>query len=61
MLVLVTLTIGLALWITAWALGIKAIDAFLVAMALVVGATAVQVFAPYVKRALGIGDEAGST
>lgn len=60
MLVVVALTVGLVFWIVAWALGVNAIDAFLVTLALVVGAAAVQVFAPYVKRALGVGDETGS-
>ena len=31
MIVLVTLTVGLVFWITAWAFGIKAFDAFLFA------------------------------
>ena len=38
MAVLVALTVGLVWWITAWAFGIKAFDAFLLTAALVVGA-----------------------
>ena len=34
------LTVGLVWWITAWAFGIKAFDAFLLTAALVVGAAA---------------------
>jgi hypothetical protein len=40
MAILVALTIGLVWWITAWAFGVKAFDAFLVTVGLVVGAFA---------------------
>lgn len=53
MTVIVALTAGLVFWICGWALGIKSFDAFLVTMALLVGATAVHVFGPYVRAALG--------
>ena len=43
MAVLVALTVGLVWWITAWAFGIKAFDAFLLTAALVVGAAAFQI------------------
>ena len=51
--VLVALTVGLVWWISAWAFGIKAFDAFLLTAALVVGAAAFQMFKPYVDRMLG--------
>ena len=38
--VYVALTVGLVWWITAWAFGIKAFDAFLLTVALVVAAAA---------------------
>ena len=51
--VLVALTVGLVWWITAWAFGIKAFDAFLLTMALVVGAAAVQMIKPFLNQMLG--------
>ena len=53
MAVLVALTVGLVWWITAWAFGIKAFDAFLLTAALVVGAAAFQIVKPYLDRVLG--------
>jgi hypothetical protein len=53
MAVLVALTVGLVWWITAWAFGIKAFDAFLLTAALVVGAAAFQMVKPYLDRMLG--------
>jgi len=53
MAVLVALTVGLVWWITAWAFGIKAFDAFLLTVALVVGAAAYQMAKPYLQQALG--------
>lgn len=51
--VLVTLTAGLVFWICAWAFGWGSFDAFLVTLALLVGAAAVYVFAPLVDQLLG--------
>jgi hypothetical protein len=51
--VLVALTVGLVFWIVAWALGMKAFDAFLVTVLLVVTATAVRALSPFVKQLLG--------
>jgi hypothetical protein len=51
--VLVALTVGLVWWITAWAFGIKAFDAFLLTAALVVGAAAFQIVKPYLDQMLG--------
>jgi hypothetical protein len=51
--VLVALTVGLVWWITAWAFGIKAFDAFLLTAALVVGAATFLMFKPFLDQMLG--------
>jgi hypothetical protein len=51
--VLVALTIGLVWWIAAWAFGIKAFDAFLVTVFLVVGAAAYMLVKPFLDQLLG--------
>ena len=51
--ILIALTAGLAFWIIAWAFGIKALDAFLVVLAILIGAFAARVAAPFVKEQLG--------
>ncbi len=53
MAVLVALLVGLVWWITAWAFGIKAFDAFLLTLALVVGAAAFQIVKPFLDQMLG--------
>ena len=53
MIVYVTLVIGLVWWIAAWAFGIKAFDAFLVTVALVVGAQSYVMLKPFLDRMLG--------
>jgi hypothetical protein len=53
MAVLVALTVGLVWWITAWAFGVKAFDAFLLTAALVIGAAAFQMMKPFVDQLLG--------
>ena len=53
MAVLVALLIGLVWWISAWAFGVKAFDAFLVTVALVVGAAAFMMVKPFVNQLLG--------
>ncbi len=53
MIVLVALTVGLVWWISAWAFGVKAFDAFLITVALVVAATAWRLFKPFVEQQLG--------
>jgi hypothetical protein len=50
MIVLVTLTFGLVVWIVAWAFGIKAFDAFLFTGFVALAAAAVQITLPFVKR-----------
>jgi hypothetical protein len=51
--ILVTLTIGLIWWVAAWAFGVKAFDAFLLTVAMVVAAAAVHIAKPYVDQMLG--------
>ena len=51
--VLVALTVGLMFWITAWAFGIKSFDAFMVTIAIVLGAATVRIVAPFVRAQLG--------
>jgi hypothetical protein len=53
MAVIVALTVGLVWWITAWAFGIKAFDAFLLTVFLVVCAAAYELAKPHVNRLLG--------
>ena len=50
--VLVALTVGLVWWITAWAFGIKAFDAFLLTAALVVGVAAARIVKPFMDQML---------
>ena len=47
------LTGGLVWWIAAWALGIKAFDAFLLTLALVIGAATARMIAPFLQQLLG--------
>ncbi len=53
MAVLVALTVGLVWWITAWAFGIKSFDAFMLTVALVVGAAAFQNTKPFINQLMG--------
>ena len=53
MAVLVALVVGLVWWITAWAFGIKAFDAFLLTAALVVGTAAFQIAKPFLDQLRG--------
>ena len=53
MTVLIALLVGLVWWITAWAFGIKAFDAFLLTIALTVGAAAYTIAKPFVDQMLG--------
>jgi hypothetical protein len=50
MIVLVTLTVGLVVWVTAWAFGIKAFDAFLFTALIAFAAAAVQIATPFVRQ-----------
>ena len=53
MAVLVALLVGLVWWISAWAFGVKAFDAFLLTLALVIGAAAFQMIKPFIDQLLG--------
>lgn len=53
LIVFVALTIGLVWWIAAWAFGIKAFDAFLLTVFLVVNAAAYVMVKPFVDQLLG--------
>ena len=50
--VLITLTIGLVFWIVLWAFNVKALDSFLIAIALVLVGVVIQLTAPVVNRLL---------
>jgi hypothetical protein len=50
---LVALTIGLVVWIVAWAIGVKPFDALLLTLLFVVPAAAWQIFGPGIKKMLG--------
>ena len=50
--VLVALTVGLVTWIVLWALGVKAFDAFLITLLLVVSAAAARIAEPFVRERL---------
>ena len=51
--VIVALTVGLVFWLAAWAFDVKAFDAFMVTVALTIGAATVRLAAPYVNQLLG--------
>lgn len=50
---LVALTVGLVVWITVWAFGVKSFDAFLLTILIVLPAAAWQVFGDGIKKMLG--------
>lgn len=50
MIILVTFTIGMILWILAWAMGIKPFDAFLFTALITMMAAGVRITMPYVDR-----------
>ena len=53
MAVVIALVVGLVWWITAWAFGIKAVDAFLLTAFLVVCAAAYEITKPFIHQLLG--------
>jgi hypothetical protein len=53
LIVVVALTVGLVWWITAWAFGIKAFDAFIVTAFLVVSAATYMLIKPFIDQLLG--------
>jgi len=44
---LLTLIAGLVVWIVLWAIGVKAIDAFMITVLMVLGAAVVRILSPY--------------
>ena len=50
--VIVSLTVGLVIWIVLWAFGAKAFDSFMITLALVLGAATFQMTKPYLERLL---------
>ena len=59
MAILVALTIGLVWWVSAWSLGIKSFDAFMVTALIVVLAAAWYVARPHLQAFLGRGGQPG--
>ncbi len=53
MAILLALTAGLMFWIAAWAFGVKALDGFLVVLALLLVAFTARLLSPFVKQQLG--------
>ena len=51
--VLVALTAALALWIVAWTFGVKALDGFLVVVAILVIAFTARLIAPVLREQFG--------
>ena len=51
--ILVALTVGLVFWVAGWAFGIKAFDAFMVTVALTLGAATAHLAAPFVNQLRG--------
>ena len=50
--VLVSLTVGLVIWIVLWAFGAKAFDSFLITILLVISAATMQMVKPYLEKLL---------
>lgn len=50
--ILVATVIGLVLWIVLWAFDVKAFDAFLLTLAIVLGATVSWMVGPFVRNLL---------
>ena len=48
--ILVALTVGLVIWIVLWSLGTKALDSFMIAIALVLIAVVVQLTEPFIRE-----------
>jgi len=53
MVVIWALIVGLVIWVSAWALGFKSFDAFLILLLLVVGAIAFRAIKPFLDQQLG--------
>jgi len=53
MIVLVTLVVGLVIWVVGWAFGFKSFDVFLLTTLMVVTAAGVRIALPFVNQRLG--------
>ena len=53
MIVLITFTVGLVIWVAGWAFGLKAFAVFLLTVLMVVAAAAVRITLPYLNQWLG--------
>ena len=53
MITLVALAMGLCLWVVLWAIGAKALDAFLPTVILTVTAATIQIVLPALRRFTG--------
>jgi hypothetical protein len=53
MAILVTLAVGLVWWIVAWSFGIKAFDAFLLTVGMVIAAVAFTMLKPFLDQLRG--------
>ena len=59
MIVLVTLTVGMVIWVVGWAFGFKSFDVFLLTALMVVMAAGVRIALPFVNHRLGRGRAGG--
>jgi hypothetical protein len=50
--IFVATVVGLVIWIVLWAINVKALDGFLLTVAIVLGATVAWMAGPYVKKLL---------
>jgi hypothetical protein len=51
--VLVTFTVGMVIWVAGWALGLKSFDVFLFTVLITLIAAAVRITIPYLHQWLG--------
>jgi hypothetical protein len=52
MMVLVTFTVGLVIWIVGWAIGVKPFDAFMITILLTLIAATARIMMPFVNKFL---------
>jgi hypothetical protein len=52
MTIYISTVVGLVIWIVLWAFNVKALDGFLLTIAIVLGATVAWMAGPYVKNLL---------
>lgn len=50
--IFVATVVGLVVWITLWAFDAKALDAFMVTIAIILGATVAWMIGPFVRNLL---------